>query len=144
MHAGYCMMKNILKAALGYFAIIIAIGFVLGTLRVMLLVPRIGHVAAVMIELPIILTASWLVCRALVKCWQVPPDSGSRILMGCTAFLLLMAAEFILAAALFGRSPEAFLADLCTAPGALGLAGQIFFGLWPWIQGIIGRHQNQP
>lgn len=136
-------MKNTIKAALAYFAIIFGAGFVLGAARVLLLVPRIGHLSAVMVELPVMLLASWLACRAIVGHWQVPPEAGSRILMGLGAFLLLMTAEFVLAVALFGRGPEAFLDDLCTVPGALGLAGQICFGLWPLAQGIVERRRNR-
>ncbi len=136
-------MKNTIKAALAYFAIIFGAGFVLGTARVLLLVPRIGHLSAVMVELPVMLLASWLVCRAIVKRWRVPPEAGSRILMGLAAFLLLMTAEYILAVALFGRGPEAFFSDFRTAPGALGLAGQLLFGLWPLVQGIFERRRNR-
>ncbi len=137
------MMKNTIKAALAYFAIIFGAGFVFGAARVLLLVPRIGPLAGVMLELPVMLLTSWLVCRAIVRHWRVPPEAGSRALMGLSAFLLLMTAEFVLAVTLFSRGPEAFLGDLCTVPGALGLAGQICFGLWPLAQGIVERRLNR-
>jgi hypothetical protein len=43
--------------------IVFLIGFILGIIRILLLVPRLGETTAVLIEAPMILGASWLVCR---------------------------------------------------------------------------------
>ena len=69
---------NSLIAGLAYFAIVFALGFVLGLVRVPFLVPRVGETTAVLIELPIILTLAWLTCRRLVSSLEVPPRTGSR------------------------------------------------------------------
>ena len=38
-------------------------GFILGTIRVLLLAPRLGETTAVIIEAPIMLAVGWFVCR---------------------------------------------------------------------------------
>ena len=43
-------MTRAIAAAVVYFALAFAAGFVLGTVRVMLVGPRIGEIAAVLIE----------------------------------------------------------------------------------------------
>ena len=51
--------------------------------------------------------------------------------MGGSAFVLLMLAELALAMLGFGRTGAQFAASLATAPGLVGLGGQIAFGLMP-------------
>ena len=57
-----------LKAGLTYFVAIFGVGFVLGTIRVLLVVPRVGVRTAELLEEPImfvlvLLTSRWLVQR---------------------------------------------------------------------------------
>jgi len=124
-----------IKAAAAYFALVFTVGFVLGTLRVTVLVPAVGELVAVMVELPLMLTASWFICRRVVRHFGVPAAAGPRLAMGAAAFALLMVVEFTLSVTAFGRTPGAFFAGLATPAGLLGLAGQVVFGLWPWWQG---------
>jgi hypothetical protein len=51
------------KAGALYAIIVFVIGFILGTIRVLLVAPRLGETTAVIIEAPIMLAASWFVCR---------------------------------------------------------------------------------
>jgi hypothetical protein len=127
-------MPSAIKAGLLYFVIVFAAGFVLGTLRVIVLLPLIGEIAAVALELPIILTISWLVCRRLISRFSVPATASHRLAMGALAFCLLMLAEVGLSVLVFDRSGAEYLAHLQMAPGLLGLAGQIAFALLPLAQ----------
>lgn len=126
-------MANAARAGIIYVAIVFAIGFALGTLRTLVVAPRVGDVVAVIIELPLMIGAYWLVCRRLVR--GVSPRLSARALMGGLAFVLLMAIEFGMATLLFGRSPAAYAASFATLAGLLGLAGQIVFGLLPLFVG---------
>lgn len=135
-------MRNTLKAGLAYFIIVFAIGFVLGTMRVLVLVPRMGNLYAVMVELPVMLSASWFICRALIKHWQVLPGLSHRAVMGIFAFILLMTAEFFLSVALFGRTSAAYISDLITPAGGIGFAGQVVFGLWPLVQWHVSKRSG--
>lgn len=123
-----------LTAGLAYFAIVFAIAFVLGLIRVPFLVPLIGDLTAVLIELPIILTLAWLICRKLVSSLNVPQTIGSRAVMGGLALVLLLSAELALSTIVFGNSIIDHLRSYSSLPQALGLAGQFAFGLFPMIQ----------
>lgn len=125
---------KVLKAGLAYFAIMFATGFVLGALRVSLVAPRLGELGAVLIELPLMLAASWFVCRRLTAIMAVPARVADRLAMGGLAFVLLMITELALAGPLFGRSISQSLAAMATDAGLLGLSGQILFGLVPLLQ----------
>lgn len=129
------MNLTTLKAAAAYFAIVFTLAFMLGAFRVTVLVPRLGELAAVMLEVPVLLTAAWFICRRVVWQFGVPAAAGPRLAMGGAAFAMLMVVEFTLSVTAFGGTPAAFFASLATPAGLLGLAGQGVFGLWPWWQG---------
>lgn len=115
-----------------YFAIVFGTGFVLGTIRVLWLVPQVGEEAAVLIEMPVIIgtciaAAWWLTARYAIS------TLGAALTMGTLAFALLMAAELALSITAFAQSPSEWLAALFVPPGLWGLIGQIAFGLFPAI-----------
>ena len=120
----------VLRPALVYFAAIFALGFVLGTVRTLWLAPAIGPTGAVLAELPVMLAASWWLARRIVARTALP-HAGATLALGLIALALLLAAELALAVAAFGETPGAWLASLARPPGALGLAGQVLFGLLP-------------
>jgi hypothetical protein len=127
-------MAAAIRAGLLYFLGVFAIGFALGTLRTLVLVPRFGALAAVAVELPLMLLASWWVCGAVLRRIRLPPERLLRLTMGLTAFLLLMLAELALAVWGFGQTVATYRAGF-TAPAAmLGLAGQVGFALIPLIR----------
>ncbi len=121
-------------AGAAYFLVLFLLGFVLGAIRVLVIAPRLGDVAAVLLELPVMLAASWLVCRTLIRRMGVAADSTSRLLMGFTGFALLMLAELALGLFGFGRSLATQLAAWTEPAGLIGLAGQIAFGAIPLLQ----------
>lgn len=117
-----------------YFALVFAAGFALGAIRTLLLAPRIGDLAAVAIELPVMLAVAWLACGAVLR-WARPGQGiAPRAVMGFVAFALLMVAELALSLALGTPSMAAWLAGLTSAPGLLGLAGQVAFAIFPMIR----------
>ena len=122
---------TILRAAVAYWAMVFALGFVLGTVRVLGLAPLVGLVPATLIELPVMLGASWLASGWLVRRFAIT-DSGAALAMGGLAFALLMGAECALAVMLSGETPAQWLAGLRQSHAALGLAGQIVFAVMPW------------
>jgi hypothetical protein len=119
------------RAGVLYGLLAFAAGFVLGTLRVLWITPAVGSVGAVSLELPVMLAVSYFLCRWLVLRWDIGASIGQRATMGATGFLLLMALEIVLAIYGFGQSPGQYLRGLTQPAGALGLLGQVAFGLLP-------------
>lgn len=124
---------SIVKAGVAYFAVVFAAGFVLGTIRTLFLAPHVGPLAAVLVELPLMLAVAWVVCGWLVRRLAVGDAWSGRLLMGIVAFVLLLAAELALSLLLFGGTVTGFLAALGTPEGAAGLAGQVVFAAMPLL-----------
>lgn len=150
-------MRAASRAGLAYFAMVLAAGFVLGVLRVTLLVPAIGEAMATLVELPIILAFSWLACGLAIGRFQVPASLVHRSAMGALAFALLMLAELLLGIAMgvtppgtgeahiegapvasafdqIARHVRRFLASFHEPGRLLGLLGQIVFGVFPVVR----------
>jgi hypothetical protein len=115
-------MMTALALGLRYFAGVFAIAFAMGTIRTLLLAPAIGALAAVAVEVPIILAVSWLWGRRLLARQKL--GQAGRAVMGVSAFVWLMLAEF-------GLAPGAYWASFFTPAGLLGLAGQLGFAALP-------------
>ena len=117
-----------------YAAIIFVVGFIFGTIRVLLVAPGLGETAAVSLEAPLMLAASWFVCRWCVDRLHVRRTVPARSAMGALAFAVLMLTEFGLAVLVIGRSPAEYLPTYSSMPGAIGLAAQIVFATFPVVQ----------
>ncbi|HEV2334788.1 MAG TPA: hypothetical protein VGS13_04780 [Stellaceae bacterium] len=118
-----------------YALMVFFIGFILGTIRVLLIAPRLGETGAVLLETPIILGASWYVCRWCVDRLDVRRTVAARSLMGISAFVVLMLAELALSVFVLDRSAAKYLAAYTTLAGAIGLGAQVVFALFPLAQG---------
>ena len=129
------------KAGALYAIVVFSIGFVLGTIRVLLLAPRLGETIAVIVEAPVILAASWFVCRWCVDRLDVRRTVSARSLMGLVAFLVLISAEVGMGA-MFGRSLGDQLAGYGSAAGVIGLAAQVVFATFPVLQ--VWRRFGKP
>jgi hypothetical protein len=118
------------------FALVFALGFVFGTWRTLMVHPATGagRLTGVVIELPIMLWASWYLCRFVIRRFAVAPTFAARAGMGCIAFALLLIAEIGAGALLFGRMPAEHFALYRDTSYAIGLAAQIAFALMPLIQ----------
>lgn len=137
---------RIVGAAAIYFALAFTAGFVLGTLRTLLLLPRTGAAIAVALELPIILIISWWASRYAAGRFAVAHRTMPRLAMGWLAFAMLMAAEAALggmlrATGMVPPAPTCEASDLACrlapwlSPATLlGLAGQLAFAMIPLVQ----------
>lgn len=130
-------MTKALQAGCTYFAGAFAVGFLLGVLRTLVLVPLVGETLAVLIELPIILGVSWLICGRILR--RAPLSSGEAVVMGAAAFVLLMIAELSMSILLANRTISTHLALYSDSAHLLGLAGQIAFALFPVLQAMRRR-----
>ena len=123
-----------LRGGVLYFVLVFAIGFALGTIRFLIVVPRIGELAGVLIELPIILTLAWLLSGWVIAKLQIPRLLAPRLTMSVCALTLLFAAEITLSIWGFGNSLEGHLGSYGTLHGALGLGGQVAFATFPILR----------
>lgn len=131
----------ILRAAIIYWAAIFALGFVLGTLRVLWGAAAIGETAFILMEVPVMLAASWLAARWLVRRYKVP-GLGAAAAMGGLSFALLMLAELALATGLGGMTPGEWFAGLWRVPHFYGTLGQMGYGVMPMLAMLTGEVGN--
>jgi hypothetical protein len=103
-------MKETLKASMVYFALVFAAGIVLGTVRTVWVVPRLGVRTAELIEAPIMFYISNLAARWVVRHVQVSPLRSRRLAMGCIALGLMLAAEFTLGLWIRGMTIRGYFA----------------------------------
>lgn len=136
-------MKRAIAAGGLYFLLIFLLGMALGTIRILLLEPRFGTAPSVLLELPFILAASWIVCGWLVGYLAVPAAASSRLAMGATAFVLLMAAELGLSLFAVGGTVAGHFAAYRGGAPLIGLLGQIAFALFPLLRAVRGMRRKQ-
>lgn len=127
-----------IAAAVRYFIIVFAVGFVLGTIRTLWLAPILGATWAVVCELPVMLAVSIIAARHVVR--RFPIRTGREaLLVGVLAFALLMAAEAVLGVFAFGERLSEWATGLLRVPGILGLIGQIVSALIPALLVVRSR-----
>lgn len=124
-------MRGGLTAGLRYGAEAFALGCALGLIRVTLLIPLLGALPAVLIEVPIILVAMGGRAAVIIRRSKLH-GLIRRAEMGATGFAVLMICEILLGLTLGTSLPE-WLATLTTPAGSVGLAGQILFAIMPLI-----------
>ena len=103
-------MKQSLKAAVLYFALVFGAGFVLGPIRVLWVVPRVGTRAAELMEMPIMFAVIVVAARWVVRRLAVPPARADRLAMGATALALVLLMDFTVVLRLRGMSIEEYFA----------------------------------
>lgn len=132
-------MKRALIASTAFFLMLFALGFVLGTARVVLVAPRLGQLAATFAEVPVMLIAAFFACRWAIRHWQVPRPIAIRWAMVLWFLALLFTFETLLGWALFGRTAADQWAALATPAGLLGLSAQFAAALLPVV---VGRREQ--
>ncbi len=101
---------RILRAGFVYFLMVFGAGFALALIRIPFLVPRFGVRTAELIEAPVMLLVILWSSRYLAR-RNAPLGRLARLAAGCTAFVLLVAAELGVASFLGARSPSDYLAS---------------------------------
>jgi hypothetical protein len=122
-----------IKAGLCYFTLTFGAGFLLGPLRIFLMVPRVGARAAELVELPVMILVTWLAARWTIRRLHVPLSTGPRLVMGVLAFALLLAAEFSLVLPLRGLTLQQYFATRDPVSGVAYYASLVLLALMPLI-----------
>jgi hypothetical protein len=128
-----------IKAGATYFAVVFLFAFVLGTIRVLIVAPHVGETTGVLLETPVILAISWVICRWCVNRFRVASGNGTRLLMGVVAFGLLSATELSVSVFVFGTTIADHFAGFWSSPGIIGLVAQVVFALVPLLLDVNQR-----
>jgi hypothetical protein len=130
------MAAQILKAGVLYFALVFGAGFVLGTIRTLWVVPRVGRRTAELMETPVMLVVIIMASRWVVLHLAVPWAPSARLGMGGIALCLLIVAEFGLVLWLRGLSIRRYLA---TRDPVSGTVYYVMLGLFAIMPLLVAR-----
>ena len=124
---------EILKAGVLYFGLVFGAGFVLGAIRTLYVVPRLGTRIAELLEAPIMLAVTIAAARWIVLLFAVPSVWSARLGMGCIALGLLLVAEFALVHWLRGTSIREYLATRDRVSGTIYYVMLGVFAIMPLL-----------
>src|SRR5690349_18354491 len=95
---------QVLKPGIVYFLLIFGAGFILGTVRVLLIVPHVGERTAELLEMPLMLIATVLAARWITRRFSDPRISAERLAIGGIALGLMLAGEIAVGIGLRGMT----------------------------------------
>ncbi len=122
-----------LKCGLLYFALTFGAGFVLGTIRVVWAVPRLGERTAELMETPVMLIVTILAARWVVQRLALPRTSSKRLVVGLFALGLLLVAEFTVVLYLRGLTSREYFASRDPIAGTVYLVTLGVFAIMPLL-----------
>jgi hypothetical protein len=119
-----------------YFALVFAVGLLLGIGRVLLLEPELGARWAELAEMPLMLVAIFLSARFIVRRFPAA-RRASYIVSGGVALLLLVVVEFSVVLGIRGLSIAQYFAERDPLAGGVYALMLIVFAAMPWC--LAGR-----
>ena len=93
------------KPALVYFLIVFGAGFILGTIRVLFVLPLFGERTAELLEIPLMLAVIVLAARWITRQYLLQAQPREQLAVGWIALGCMLAAEFLVGLTLRGLSP---------------------------------------
>ena len=130
----------ILKTSLAYAAMVFGVGFVLGAIRVTIVVPRIGMRWAELLEMPFMLAACFLAARHVVRSWG-PFEPARGLAVGLLALAWLLLAEVCLVLAQ-GISMAEYVASRDPVSGTAYVLSLALFAAMPLLVGLFPRSRR--
>jgi hypothetical protein len=122
----------IVAGGAAYFLIVFAVGVVLGVIRTLWLVPRIGVRWAELLEIPVMLVVIYWAARWVSRWFRL--DDHPRVKLasvGLVGLILLVGAELGLALQLGGQSPAEYVASRDPVSGTAYALSLLVFALMP-------------
>ena len=129
-------VKEALKAGVLYFVLVFAAGFVLGAIRTLWVVPRLGVRAAELMEAPIMFGVSILAARWVVRHVGIPPLWSKRLALGCIALGLMLLVEFTVVLWIRGLTLRGYFETRDPVSGAVYF---VTLGAFAVIPVFVGR-----
>lgn len=130
---------QVLQAAVLYFLLVFGAGFVLGTVRVLFLVPLLGERAAELLEMPLMLGVIVAAARWTVRRRLDDPRLAAALSVGFLAMGLVLSADLVVGMWLRGMSATEVFLDRDPVSGAAYYASLLFFAVMPAI--LLRRRQ---
>jgi hypothetical protein len=125
-------VKRAVELGLIYFAVVFAAGVVIGTIRTLVLIPALGELVAVLVELPVILSIAWAACGRLLRDRRLTAAEAAAMVVA--AFMLLMLGEAAVSRWLAGLTMAEHLALYAEPAHLVGLGGQLAFAAFPLLR----------
>ena len=138
------LVLRIVKAGIAYFSLAFAAGFVMGSIRVPFLVPRIGERVAELIEMPFMFIVIILAARLTAKKFALPATALVRVSTGCIALALLIAAELLLAVVFQDQSFIEYVVSRDPVSGSVYLVMLLLFAAMPLVITSLRFGRNHP
>jgi hypothetical protein len=128
-------------AGAAYFALVFGVGFVLGTIRTLWMVPRLGIRTSEILEAPFMLVAIWLAGGLIGRRFLIAEGSAPRAAVGALALALLLAAEILMGVAFQGLSLVEVFTKHDPVSGSIYYALLGVFAAMPWLLWKYGKHE---
>ena len=122
-----------LKLAVLYFLLVFGAGFVLGTIRVLVVVPQLGERTAELLEMPVMLIVIVAAARWINRHDPEVHERSAHIRIGVMALGLVLAADLVVGVALRGMSPVEALLHRDPLSGTAYYLSLVLFAAMPWL-----------
>lgn len=124
----------VLAGGVVYFLVVFAWGFLLGVVRTLWLVPRLGERWAELVEVPVMLGVIWLAARWVVRRFSLGARGrGARAGVGLLALALLLAAELGFVLRVRGLSLVEYLEERDPVSGTAYVVSLALFAILPVV-----------
>jgi hypothetical protein len=121
---------RIARLAAVYFASVFSIGFLLGVARTLWVAPRLGERVAEVVEMPVMVAASFLFARALMS-RAGAVGLRDAALVGLAALALLLCAELAVVAFVRGQTLTDYVGSRDPVSGAAYVLALLLFAAMP-------------
>lgn len=119
-----------------YFALVFGAGFILGPIRILWVVPRLGTRMAELMEAPIMFAVVLVAARWVVRRLGVPITWSTRLSIGSVALGFLLVGEFALVLWVRGQSIGEYLA---TRDPVSGTVYYVLLGVFAVMPVLVRR-----
>jgi hypothetical protein len=113
---------------------VLAAGFLLGTVRIPFVVPRLGERWAELAEMPIMAIVIFVSAGFVLRRFPAVQTRGRSLVVGFMALALVVGAELALAVAMQSQSLSQFIASRDKVSGSVYLAMLVVFALMPRLR----------
>jgi hypothetical protein len=122
---------QVIEAALVYFALVFGLGFLLGSIRVPFIVPRLGKRKAELLEMPFMFVGIIFAARFVTKKFVLPDTLFAYLSVGILALSLVLMAELLMVIVLQRASVKQYFKSRDSVSGSVYVILLLIFALMP-------------